>query len=58
MIGEHTREIFKLGDSLEVEVIKVDIEDRKIDLKIVRKKTGSKKKTKKAIKKKSSKKKK
>lgn len=47
MIGEHTREIFKLGDALEVEVIKVDLDDRKIDLKIVRKERKGKKRHKK-----------
>lgn len=61
MIGEHTREVFKLGDALEVEVIKVDLDDRKIDLKIIRKKESRKKKkssahSKKSPKKKSSKK--
>lgn len=49
MIGEHTREVFKLGDALEVEVTKVDLEDRKIDLKIIRKKESRKKKEKKSV---------
>lgn len=38
MIGEHTREVFRLGDELQVALIKVDVDDKKIDLKIVRKK--------------------
>ena len=41
MIGEHTREIFKLGDALEVKVIKVDVDDKKIDLEIIRKQNST-----------------
>jgi ribonuclease R len=40
MIGERTRYVFKLGDVLPVQVIKVDIEDKKIDLEIVSKPDG------------------
>ncbi len=35
LIGERTRKVFKLGDSLKVKVIRVDLDDRKIDFELV-----------------------
>ncbi|HET9843727.1 MAG TPA: ribonuclease R [Gammaproteobacteria bacterium] len=35
MIGERTRKIYSLGDKLEVQIMRVDVEDKKIDLEIV-----------------------
>ena len=49
LIGERTRQVFRLGDELRVQVSRVDLDDRKVDLQLVsftsssRKKGGSKK---------------
>ena len=35
LIGERTRQVFKLGDRLKVQVARVDLDDRKIDFELV-----------------------
>jgi ribonuclease R len=34
-VGEHTRKTYQLGDAVRVQVARVDLDDRKIDLEIV-----------------------
>lgn len=34
LVGEHSRKVFRLGDSLEVRVVRVDLDDRKIDFEL------------------------
>ena len=35
LVGERTRETYRLGDSVRVKVIRVDLDDRKIDLELL-----------------------
>jgi ribonuclease R len=35
LVGEHTRQTFQLGDKVQVKVVRVDLDDRKIDLELV-----------------------
>ena len=35
LVGEHTRKTYQLGDAVRVQVARVDLDDRKIDLEIV-----------------------
>ncbi|MBD3669415.1 MAG: RNB domain-containing ribonuclease, partial [Gammaproteobacteria bacterium] len=35
LVGERTRKIYRLGDSVEVKVVRVDLEERKIDFELV-----------------------
>ena len=35
LVGERTRETYRLGDSVKVQVIRVDLDDRKIDLELL-----------------------
>ena len=35
LVGEHTRKTYQLGDAVQVQVARVDLDDRKIDLEIV-----------------------
>lgn len=35
LIGERTREVYRLGDSLQVRVVRVNLDDRKIDLELL-----------------------
>lgn len=42
LVGERTRRVFRLGDVLQVKVIRVDIDERKIDLELIESK-GSRK---------------
>lgn len=35
LVGEHTRKVYRLGDELKVKVVRVDLEDRKIDFELV-----------------------
>jgi ribonuclease R len=52
LIGERTRRSFHLGDSLTVKVVRVNLDDKKIDLEVVKKPTrGSRRSSKKALKK-------
>ncbi|MBR9827700.1 MAG: ribonuclease R [Oceanospirillales bacterium] len=42
LVGDRTRRVFKLGDRLEVTVVRVDLEDRKIDFEIAGEKADPK----------------
>ena len=42
LVGERTRQSFQLGGSVEVRVIRVDLDDRKIDLELARMPRGAK----------------
>lgn len=42
LVGERTRQSFQLGGSMEVRVIRVDLDDRKIDLELARMPRGAK----------------
>ncbi|MBC6903941.1 ribonuclease R [Saccharophagus sp. K07] len=44
LIGERTRKVFALGDELRVQVVNVNLDERKIDFEIVEIKPGKKKK--------------
>lgn len=46
LVGERTRTTFKLGDSLTVRVVRVDLDERKIDFELIGAKTGRKAKPK------------
>jgi ribonuclease R len=35
MVGERTRQVFQLGDELEVKVVRVDLDERKVDFELV-----------------------
>ena len=35
LVGERTREVYRLGDSVQVRVVRVDLDDRKIDLELL-----------------------
>jgi ribonuclease R len=35
LVGEHTRQTYQLGDAVRVQVARVDLDDRKIDLELV-----------------------
>ena len=35
LVGEHTRQMYQLGDAVRVQVARVDLDDRKIDLELV-----------------------
>ena len=45
LVGERTRKVFKLGDRLLVKVVRVDLDERKIDFELVEQKKQAKKKT-------------
>lgn len=53
LVGERTRQVFRLGDSVSVEVVRVNLDERKVDLRLIelqktfRKKLKSSKSTKK-----------
>jgi ribonuclease R len=49
LIGERTRTTFQLGDELTVSVVRVNLDDKKIDLELVDVKTGSNRSRRKAI---------
>lgn len=51
LIGERGGDIYRLGDSVKVRVIRVDLDDRKIDLEMLEKTAGATKRSKKEIKK-------
>lgn len=44
LVGERTRKVFALGDELRVQVVKVNLDERKIDFEIVEIKPGRRKK--------------
>lgn len=50
LIGERTRTTFQLGDELSVKVVRVNLDDKKIDLELVDVATGSNRRKRKAIK--------
>ncbi|EAR60231.1 ribonuclease R [Neptuniibacter caesariensis] len=45
LVGERTRKNFRLGDRLTVKVVRVDLDERKIDFELVEQKKGVKKKS-------------
>lgn len=45
LVGEKSRQVFRLGDELKVQVVRVDLDERKVDLELVER-LASKKKTK------------
>lgn len=45
LVGERTRKVFKLGDRLRVKVVRVDLDERKIDFELVEQKPAQKKKS-------------
>jgi ribonuclease R len=51
LIGERGGDIYRLGDSVKVRVIRVDLDDRKIDLEMLEKTAGATKRSKKELKK-------
>ena len=51
LIGERCGDIYRLGDSVKVRVIRVDLDDRKIDLEMLEKTAGATKRSKKELKK-------
>lgn len=44
LIGERTRTVYRLGDELKVRVVRVDLEDRKIDFELVKQVKSAKRK--------------
>lgn len=46
LIGERTREVYRLGDSVRVKVIRVNLDERKIDLELLEKTSNGRKKRK------------
>lgn len=46
LIGEKSRQVFRLGDELRVQVVRVDLDERKVDLELVERLSGSKRKRK------------
>src|SRR6478735_8989820 len=36
LVGERTREVYRLGDSVQVRVVRVNLDDRKIDLELLK----------------------
>ncbi len=44
LVGERTRTVYRLGDELRVKVVRVDLEDRKIDFELVKQVKAAKKK--------------
>jgi ribonuclease R len=45
LVGERTREVYRLGDSVHVRVVRVDLDERKIDLELLDKVSRTAKKT-------------
>ena len=45
LVGERTRKTFKLGDRLRVKVVRVDLDERKIDFELAEQKKAKKKST-------------
>ncbi len=45
LVGERTRKSFRLGDRLLVKVVRVDLDERKIDFELVEQKKGARKKS-------------
>jgi ribonuclease R len=43
LIGEHSNQRFRLGDSVKVKVVRVDLDEKKIDFELVKKEAASKK---------------
>ncbi len=46
LVGERTREVYRLGDSVRVRVVRVDLDERKIDLEMLAVTSTSRKRTK------------
>jgi len=46
LVGERTRQVFRLGDMLRVQVVRVDLDERKIDFELTEVKSRSRRKTK------------
>ena len=43
LLGERTNTVFRLGDSVKIKVVRVDLDDKKIDFELVRKESSVKK---------------
>ena len=50
LVGERTRQVFRLGDELKVQVVRVDLDERKIDFELTGVKASKKKKIKMPVK--------
>ena len=48
LVGERTRTVYRLGDELKVRVVRVDLDERKIDFELVQAVAKSKKKARKS----------